>query len=108
MDNEHDLSLEIEISDDKIEIELGKVKYNNFLIKKHYEFNKNDIIKYHRDPDIFKEIVMKISYQEEININLINLDNISYINEELKFFCLPYFDFENNDKCNDNDKYMAI
>jgi hypothetical protein len=99
----------VNISNKLFVVDLNKVVNENFLILKNNNFNKisgnsHECIAYERDSDIFKNFVLPISYNENINVDDINLNNISHINDELNFFGLDYFDIDGYD---DNNIYFT-
>lgn len=77
--------LKIIISNEEFEINIEAIKYEDFLMKVNYNFNKDELINYDRDPDIFKKYILHIAYQNYIHLDGIKLDNISYIIDELNF-----------------------
>lgn len=68
--------ISVTILDKKFKIDIDYIKYKDFLIKVNYNFNKNEKIKYDRDPDIFEKYVLSIAYQNHIDLSDIKLDNI--------------------------------
>ena len=85
------------IGNKKYEINKEEIKYDDFLIKKTYEFDKNKEIVYDRDNEIFEEIIIKIAKKEDISYDKVCPEHLSYINEELKFYCLPDLSGEYDD-----------
>lgn len=96
--------IKIYVSEEPVLIDQKKIKYDDFLPLKAHNFNIknniNEVQTYSNNFEIFNEIILKIAYQENIDVTIIDIDNISFINLDLKFFGLPsLLDIE--------DKYIA-
>lgn len=85
--------IKVKIEGETVVVDSTKVKYDDFLILKTHNFNIINKIdqeqSYSNNFEIFNEFILKVAYQEKIDINKIDIDNISFINLDLKFFCLP-------------------
>ena len=51
--------MQVKIRDIIFDIREEEIKYKDFLILKNYNFNKNKILDYDMEPEIFEKIIIK-------------------------------------------------